>query len=47
MTDPAETLKMFREANKEYLVPGIEEDRIPTSELEDNMPVHIYLMREK
>ena len=23
-TDPVETLKMFREAEKEYLVPGIE-----------------------
>ena len=40
MTDPAETLKMFCEANKEDLVTGIEEDVIPTSELEDKMPVH-------
>ena len=24
ITDPAETLKIFREAHKEYLVPGIE-----------------------
>ena len=31
MTDPAETLKMFCEAHKEDLVPGIEEDIIPTS----------------
>ena len=30
-TDPTETLKMFREAEKEYLVPGIEEDGIITS----------------
>ena len=30
-TNPAETLKIFREAEKEYLVPGIEEDIIPTS----------------
>ena len=29
MTDPADTLKMFRESNKEDLVPGIEEDIIP------------------
>ena len=27
----AETLKMFCEENKEYFVPGIEEDIIPTS----------------
>ena len=32
MTDPAETLKMFRKAHEEYLVPGIEEDNIYTSE---------------
>ena len=30
-TNPAETLEMFREAEKEYLVPGIEEDVIYTS----------------
>ena len=41
MTGPAETLKMFCEANNEDLVPGIEEDIIPKSKLEDNMPVHI------
>ena len=41
MTDPADTLKMFCEANKEYLVPGIEEDIIPTSEPEKNMPVNV------
>ena len=29
-TNPAETLKMFRKAEKENLVPGIEEDVIPT-----------------
>ena len=40
MTDPAETLKMFREAHKEDLVPGIEEDNITTSEPEDTMPMH-------
>ena len=28
-TDATETLKMFREAEKEYLVPGIEKDDIP------------------
>ena len=32
MTNPAETLKMFHKAHKEYLLPGIEEDIIPTSE---------------
>ena len=41
ITDPAETLKVFCEENKEYLVPGIEEDIIYTSELEDKMPVHV------
>ena len=28
-TDAAEILKMFREAEREYLVPGIEKDDIP------------------
>ena len=41
MTDPAETLKIFCEAHKEYLVPGIEEYKITTSEPEDNIPVQI------
>ena len=41
MTDPADTLKMFYEAEKEYLVPGIEEDIIPTSKPEKRMPVHV------
>ena len=41
MTDPAETLKMFRKPHKEYLVPGIEEDKITTPEQEDNIPVQI------
>ena len=41
MTDQTENLKMFRKAHKEHLVPGIEEDNIPKSEPEDNMPVHI------
>ena len=41
MTDPAETLKMFREAHKEYSMPGIEEYKIPTSEPEENIPVHV------
>ena len=31
MTNPEETLRMFCEANKEDLVPGKEEDIIPTS----------------
>ena len=43
ITNPAETLKMFREAHKEYLVPGIEEDTLPTSEPGEKMPVHIIL----
>ena len=33
--NPEETLKMFREAEKEYLVPGIEEDIITTSKIEE------------
>ena len=41
INDPAETLKMIHKANKEYLVPGIEEDIIPISEPEDKMPVHV------
>ena len=41
MTDPAETLKMFRDAYKEYMVPGIEEDMIPTLEPEFKMPVNV------
>ena len=36
MTDPAETMKMFRNFHKEYLVLDIEEDKTPTSEPEDN-----------
>ena len=40
MTNPAETLKMLREADKEDLVPGIEEEILPTSEPDDNIPVH-------
>ena len=32
---------MFREAHKTYLVPGIEEVFIPTSEPEDKIPVHV------
>ena len=39
-TDPAENLKMFCEAEKEDLVPGIEED-IFTSNPEENMPLHL------
>ena len=34
MTDPEETLKIFCDAQKEDLVPGIEEDKIPMSEPE-------------
>ena len=32
MTDPAKTPKVFCEAHKEDLVPGIQECKIPTSE---------------
>ena len=41
MTDPAETMNIFHEEHKEYLALGIEEDIITTSELEDNMTVHV------
>ena len=47
MTDPAETLKMFCKAEKEYLVPGIKEDIIPKSQPEENMPVHLISDMEK
>ena len=30
--DPAETMKMLRDSNKQYLVPGVEEEKNPTSE---------------
>ena len=40
-TNPAETLKIFYEAEKEDLVPGIQEDAIPTSKPEENMPVNV------
>ena len=32
---------MFRKAEKEDLVPDIEEEVIPTSKPEENMPVHV------
>ena len=41
MTDPAETLNILRGAHKEDLMTGIDEYKIPTSEPEDNKPVHI------
>ena len=41
MTDPAETLKMLCEADKEDFVIVIEEDIIPTSKPEENIPVHV------
>ena len=41
MTNPAETLKISRNAEKESLVPGIEEDIIPTSKPEEKMHVHV------
>ena len=40
-TKPEETLKMFCKAEKEDLVPVMEEDVIPTSKQEENMPVHV------
>ena len=39
--DPAKTLTMFREAEKKYLVPGIQEYVIPMSKPEENMHVHV------
>ena len=47
MTYLEETLKMFRKSNKKYLMPGIEEDIITTSEPEDKMYVHIIPDEEK
>ena len=41
ITDPAETMKMFCGPNKDNLVPGIKEEKTPTSEPEDKLPVHI------
>ena len=32
ITEPVETLNMFRNFHEEYLVPGIEEDKITPSE---------------
>ena len=36
IVDPEKTLNMFRYLHKEYLVPGIEEDKTSKSEPEDN-----------
>ena len=36
-----ETIKMFCNSNKEYLVRGKEEENNPTSETEEKLPVHI------
>ena len=41
ITDPEETLKMFRDAHEEDLVTGIEEEKINTSEPEDKVPLHV------
>ena len=41
LTDIAETLKMLHDTHKIYFVAGIQENKIPTSETEDTMPVHI------
>ena len=41
ITDPAETLKTFRNSHKEGLVPGIEEYKIPMSDPEDKLPVNV------
>ena len=40
-TNPAEILKMFRKAETEDLVPGIEEEFIPTSKPVLKMPVNV------
>ena len=40
-TDPVETMKVFCGLNEDDLVPGIEEDRTPMSDLEDRGPVHV------
>ena len=39
--DQGETMKVFCESNKYDLVLGIEEDKTPMSEPEDNLPVHV------
>ena len=39
--DPAETMKMFLDLNKDDMVPGIEECKTPKSEPEYNLPVHV------
>ena len=41
ITDPAESLKIFYESDKEYLVPSIEEYIVPMSEPEDKMPLYL------
>ena len=41
MTNTAETLKIFREVNREYLVPGIEKYIITTSKPEYKMPMNV------
>ena len=41
MTYPAETLKVFPEAYKEYFVSCIQKDIIPSSEPKEKMQVHV------
>ena len=45
MTKPEETMKMFCNPHKEYFVPGIQEDKNITSDIEDNpeenLPVQV------
>ena len=41
LTDIAETLKMLHDAHKIYFVAGIQENKIPTSETEDKIPVQV------
>ena len=41
MTNPADTLKMFRKEDKYYLVPGIGKDTISMSKTEENMHMHV------
>ena len=41
ITDPAETMKMFRDLNKYDLVSGIDRDKTPTSYPEESLPVRV------
>ena len=41
ITNPVGTLEMFCESNKEDLVPGTDEDIIPTSESDDKILLYV------